>query len=273
MNDSSHKPPLAPVKPAIPSLLSPVKPAIPSLLSPVKPDVLPSLAPMTPDVPSKSSLSQILQADMRFQKRLRQLNEVLPTVKDGRVVPDIEDLIIGGARRLRLAVLFLDICKFSAIPSDSHEQQEAVLKILNLFMAEMLHAVRAHDGVFEKNTGDGLMAYFGEAPEAETTSRAVEAAVTMHCYNDQVISPKLKAIGLPQITFRVGIESGPVTIAKVGVRGDHHSLVAIGAAANIACKLMGLIPDGGIVLGNYARSFLSYGWQKETVPGGPWIHH
>jgi adenylate cyclase len=129
--------------------------------------------------------------------------------------------------------------------------------------------VRTHGGDFEKNTGDGLMAYFKDGSEAECTQRAVDAAVTMHCYNDQVISPKLKALGLPEIKFRVGIETGLITIANVGVRGDHHSLVAIGNVPNIACKLMNLIPNGGIVVGSYTRNLLPQEWQKETNSIGP----
>ena len=85
------------------------------------------------------------------------------------------------------------------------------------------------------------MAYFGDQPEVDCAMRAVEAAVTMHCYNDYVISPKLVANGLPKIEFRVGIETGLVTIARIGVRGDHNSLVAVGNVPNVACKLMTLL--------------------------------
>ena len=217
----------------------------------------------TPKQPSATLSTQVTAAEERFDKRLRRLKEVLP-IRPGRVVPGDEDLPIGDARRLKLSVLFLDICRFSQIDSHDDEDQDRVLTLLNLFMAEMLQVVRAHKGDFEKNTGDGLMAYFKEGSEADCTQLAVDAAVTMHCYNDQVISQKLKAAGMPEMRFRVGIETGPVTVANVGVRGDHHSLVAIGNTPNIACKLMSLIENGGIVLGNYARSLLSHEWQRET---------
>jgi adenylate cyclase len=133
----------------------------------------------------------------------------------------------------------------------------------------MLQVVKMYDGDFEKNTGDGLMAYFKGISESESAQRAVDAAVTMHCYNDQVISRRLAAIGFREIKFRIGIEAGLVTIANVGVHGgSHRSLVAIGTPPNVACKLMTLIPDGGIVLGNYTRGILSEDWKKETVSLG-----
>jgi adenylate cyclase len=208
--------------------------------------------------------SDVTRSRERFRKRLEQLEAILP-VRNGRVVPDIDDLIIGGAKRLTVAVLFLDICGFSRNASRTDEEQDRVLKILNLFMAEMLYVVREHKGHFEKNTGDGLMAYFGEDTPEACTRKALEAALTMHCFNDQVISPQLIQLGLPEVKFRVGVETGPVTIANVGVRGDHRSLVAIGNTPNVACKMMKLLPTGGVVFGDHARSLLSQHWQNETV--------
>lgn len=226
--------------------------------------------PLTPTVepPFNTRSHKIQEAKDRFEKRLDKLRGLLP-IRAGRTIPDDDDLLIGDAKRLKLAVLFLDICKFSRIPNDEPVEQDNVLKLLNLFMAEMLQVVKMHGGEFEKNTGDGLMAYFGEEPEAEITKRAVDAAVTMHCYNDQVISPKLEAMGLEKVRFRVGIETGTVTIANVGIHGGRHrSLVAIGTTANVACKLMTLIPDGGIVIGNYTKSLLPEGWKIQTTPLG-----
>lgn len=222
------------------------------------------LTPSCPDPPSTTTYSQLREVEQRFQKRLEKLNDVLP-IRTGRVVPDDEDLIIGDAKRINLAVLFLDICRFSQIPSDDENGQDRVFKVLNLFMAEMLWIVRKFAGDFEKNTGDGLMAYFKSGPEAESAKQALDAAITMHCYNDQVISQRLKALSLPEVKFRIGIETGLVTIANVGVRGDHHSLVAIGTTANIACKLMNKIPNGGIVIGNRTRELLPPVWKDQTT--------
>ena len=220
----------------------------------------------TPTRPPATSATKTRAAEERFEKREKRLDEILP-ITLGRVVPDDEDLMIGDARRLKLAVLFLDICGFSKIDSEEDKDQDRVLKLLNLFMAEMLYVVREHGGTFEKNTGDGLMAYFGGGA-SDSTLQAVEAAVTMHHYNDRVISPRLRSHGLEEVRFRVGVETGRVTVANVGVRGDHHSLVALGNTANIACRLMELIPDGGIALGDITRKLLPEDWKGQTAAIG-----
>lgn len=226
------------------------------------------LSTTLPDEPSMTTLAGMKEAEQRLSDRLRKVRGILPIVK-GRAIPDDDDLIIGDARRFKLAVLFLDICKFSNIDSYDDADQDRVLTILNLFMAEMLHVTKKLGGKFEKNTGDGLMAYFGPGDEGELTQSAIDAAVTMHFFNDEVITPRLIGLGLPAIKFRIGIETGLVTLANVGVRGDHHSIVAIGNTPNIACKLMSLLPNGGIVVGNYTRTLLTENWKNQTSFVGP----
>lgn len=177
-------------------------------------------------------------------------------------MPELEQISIGTGRQFRLAVLFLDICGFSGWPNWTSEEQKTVLAIMNLFMAEMVNIVRDYGGEFEKNTGDGLMAYFGAeaATDAEKVKPAVEAATVMHYINDAQISPFLRQRGLWGVQFRVGIDIGPVTVARVGIRGQGNSKVAIGTPANIACKLMNLIPDGGVCIGDDVYRALPNNW-------------
>src|SRR5260370_41133856 len=76
----------------------------------------------------------------------------------GRVIPDDDDLVIGTGRRLMLTVMFIDISKFSQRQSITANEQELMLRVLNLFFTEMIRIVEDYGGVVEKNTGDGLMA-------------------------------------------------------------------------------------------------------------------
>lgn len=213
------------------------------------------------------SYSDVQESESHFDKRHTRLKELLP-IRPGRTIPDDDDLMIGDARSLKLAVLFLDICKFSTINSETLEEQTRVLTILNLFMAEMLRLIKKDGGEFEKNTGDGLMAYFKNPSPKESAKVGLETAIALHFFNDNVITPKLGRLGIPPVSFRVGLEVGDIVLANVGVRGDHHSIVAVGTTANVACKMMKLIDKGGIVIGHHTKDLLPDGWSSHCSQVG-----
>ena len=110
---------------------------------------------------NKSYLEKVMD---RGDRRAAVLSDRLADITDGRVMPDRDEITIGGARRFDLAVL--DICGFSGRPNWLEGEQKTVLAVMNMFMAEMLSIGHDFDGTYEKNTGDGLMAYFGENTKA-----------------------------------------------------------------------------------------------------------
>ena len=212
--------------------------------------------------PRRWTATYVDQVIERTNARIRNLQDRTTDLPQGRASPELDQVAIGSGKHYMLAVLFLDICGFSSWPSSDHPEQATVLRVMNVFMAEMMNIVRDFGGMFEKNTGDGLMAYFGtDSGDAEAAVRqAVESAAVMHCVNDKLISPWLAGQGFRPVVFRVGINYGEVTIGKVGVPGGLNSFVAIGTPANIACKIMRLIPDGGICIGNEIYRRLPAGW-------------
>jgi adenylate cyclase len=231
---------------------------------------LASLFALWPTNPSRWTKAFEKRMVTRLAKRLEVLDERINGVVQGRTVPDLDEVSIGSGSQCRLAILFLDICGFSELPNWFPTEQKQVLALMNLFMAEMISIVREFEGRFEKNTGDGLMAYFGEGAKEDTdrVKPAVEAATVMHYFNDQVLSPFLESRNVPRLRFRIGIDVGPVTLARVGVKSaesDYNSIVAIGTTANVACKLMNLIPDGGICIGEYAYRSLPNNWAMRST--------
>ena len=217
-----------------------------------------------PGVPSRWSNRYITEIIERCDKRIDVLQDRIEGVAAGRVMPDLDQVTIGSGKHFNLAVLFLDICGFSSRPNWTQEEQKHVLRFMNIFMAEMLNVVRDFGGTYEKNTGDGLMAYFGDGvgTDAERVQPAVEAALVMHYINDQLMTPWFQKKQIEPARFRVGIDVGPTTIARVGLRGDNNSIVAIGTTANVACKLMNLIPNGGICVGHQVHENLPHNWAQ-----------
>ncbi len=187
----------------------------------------------------------------------------------GRVVPDDTDLSIGSGRRLDLTVLFLDISGFSQRPSGTADEQELMLRVLNLFMSEMIKIAEDYGGSVEKNTGDGLMAYFEDEADANSTKRAVACALTMCAANDSLISPILRATGVPPLEFRVSMDYGPTMIARIGAAQRFNANVAIGSTANFASKMLGNLRAGEIGLGTMAWARLPEYWKNTWTQISP----
>jgi len=213
-------------------------------------------------------------------ERLRAKIAARAAVPAGRVIPDDTDLAIGAGRRLDLTVMFIDISKFSQRNSLTSDEQEMMLRVLNLFFTEMIRIVEEYGGAVEKNTGDGLMAYFedraGDQAGGNSVKRAVACALTMVAANEYLISPILRASGVLPLEFRTSMDHGAVTIAKIGAAQRFNANVAIGNAANFAAKMLALVNPGDIALGASARNRLPTSWQTAWTELSPistgWVH-
>lgn len=185
----------------------------------------------------------------------------------GRVIPDADDLAIHEGRFLYAAVLFLDISGFTSRPQETMEQQELMLRGLSLFFTEAIRVVEDFGGTVEKNTGDGLMAYFVAEPDEGATKeqRAVAAALTLfHVVNDALSSTLNNALiarAIPPFLFRICIDSGSLTIAKMGAVLRFNGIVAIGTTANLACKMLNVAKAGELMIGNNVREGLPLEWK------------
>ncbi|MFC4309094.1 adenylate/guanylate cyclase domain-containing protein [Steroidobacter flavus] len=185
------------------------------------------------------------------------------SVPAGRVIPDADDLPIHAGRRLDATVLFLDISKFSQRPAWTEGEQDTLLRILSLFFTEMIRIIEDFGGVVEKNTGDGLMAYFVAEP-GDTISvqqRALAAALTMFYAADNYINPILRSSQLEPLQFRICMDHGPITVAKVGSARGFNGIVAIGTTANIASKMLAAADPNTILMGTKALVGLPTSWQ------------
>lgn len=213
-------------------------------------------------------------------ERLRAKIAARAAMPVGRVIPDDADLAIGTGRRLNLTVMFIDISKFSQRRSATADEQELMLRVLNLFFTEMIRSVEDYDGAVEKNTGDGLMAYFEDQPGDESggnsVKRAIACALTMTAANEYLISPILRATGVPPLEFRTTMDHGTVTIARIGAAQRFNANVAIGNAANFAAKMLPLVKPGDIALGAAARDRLPPLWQTSWTELSPistgWVY-
>jgi class 3 adenylate cyclase/tetratricopeptide (TPR) repeat protein len=166
--------------------------------------------------------------------------------------------------RKQVTVLFADISGFTALserldPEDIHGIMDRCFRILS-------DEVHRYEGTINQYTGDGIMALFG-APIAheDAPERAVRAALGIHA-SLKPLGDELRAQRGIDFQMRIGINSGPVVVGKVGddLRMDY---TAVGDTTNLAARLQAAAPPGGILISEATAKFLA--GRFATEPVGP----
>lgn len=215
--------------------------------------------------------------ELTLAYRRAQIDRIVSTLKritarpgpfaQGRVIPQAENLAIHDGRRIEATVLFLDICKFSSRPSENAGEQAVIVQVLSLFFTEMIRIIEDYGGVVEKNTGDGLMAYFAkdEMPGVSIQQRALSCALTMFSATETLINPVLLDSNIAPLEFRVCMDHGHITVAKVGAARRFNGIVAVGTTANIASKMLSVAKADTILLGDAMLPGLPPLWVNQFV--------
>lgn len=144
-----------------------------------------------------------------------------------------ELLALGGQRR-RLSILFTDIAGFTTI-TEKIEPEELV-DLLNEYMTAMTEVIIANDGIVDKYEGDLIMAEFGApVPYPEHAEKACRSALQMQKVLTD-LRPQWKKRGKPELSNRVGINTGDVIVGNMGSR-EVFDYTVLGDAVNLSSRL------------------------------------
>jgi adenylate cyclase len=145
-------------------------------------------------------------------------------------------------------ILFADIRGFTALS----ERMDPILlsEIVSVFQDRCAQAVWAHDGIVNKQMGDGLMAIFNFPIKiARHTDAAIMAArdIQRHCTSAlRNLETRLDLQSTDTLGVGVGIHTGQVEIGEFSTfRSD---FTAIGNAVNLASRLESQAAAGEIVI-------------------------
>lgn len=185
--------------------------------------------------------------------------------------PVIADLLANEGLRLAespqdAAILFVDMAGFTGrmetMPADE------TVTFLRDFHARIEQAVLAHGGFLEQFTGDGAMVIFGvPEPHGEDAARAIACALRLVA-DISDYSRELELQGKPPVNIGIGVHYGPVVIARLGGREQHH-LTAAGDTVNVASRLEALtrILGASIVVSAAAVSAAREAGREELLVG------
>jgi class 3 adenylate cyclase len=130
-----------------------------------------------------------------------------------------------SAERRPITVMFCDLVGSTGLAAKL--DPEDWRNLVNAYLDEASKAVTALGGHVLKKLGDGLMALFGYPQAQENDAeRAVRAALAIQRALVE-INAKNVGIGAPELSARIGLESGPVVVEATGeVFGDTPNVAA-----------------------------------------------
>ena len=171
------------------------------------------------------------------------------------IPPRVADKIIDGEEssiekpeRLRVTILFADICGFTEIAD--RVEPEVMTEILNDYMSRMAELIESHDGTLNEFAGDGLMAVFGAPdplPPEEQAKKAVKAAQAMQTSMSE-LNDQWQKLGIgTELRTRIGINTGMNSVGSYGSLG-RRTYTAIGLQTNIASRIESAAEPGQILI-------------------------
>ncbi len=189
---------------------------------------------------------------IRGSRRSRQLEKLLLAAEDKleqvqrqfeRFVPAdvVERLTDSGdvfaPQRRQVTMLFADLRGFTALCD--RLDPDVTVKVLNDYFGRMDRAIARHHGHVTEFVGDGLLALFGALEPNPWQARdavlaALEMRVELARYNQT-----LRATGLPELRFGIGIHCGEVVAGVIGTAGLAKFSVT-GDPINVASRVEGL---------------------------------
>ena len=142
-----------------------------------------------------------------------------------------------SAERRPIAVMFCDLVGSTSLAS--RLDAEDWRNLVNAYLDAAEAAVTAFGGHVLKRLGDGLMALFGYPQAQENDAeRAVRAALAVQRALAD-LNARNAGSGVPELSARIGLDSGPVVVDGAGE--------VFGEAPNVAARVQGAADPGTVL--------------------------
>lgn len=155
----------------------------------------------------------------------------------------LADRVRHSSQQGTFTVLFADLRDSTALSEQL--STESMVDLLNEFLGALARPIIENGGIVDKFLGDGVMAVFGLGHE--TCGGAVPAARSALAMRHAVqsLNDVRRARHEPPVRFGVGICTGDVIIARIGLP-ERSDFTAIGITVNTAARLSGLCKTFGV---------------------------
>jgi len=151
------------------------------------------------------------------------------------LIKNPEMVRLGGIKK-ELTVMFSDIGEFTNL-SETLSPEE-VVKHLNDYFEGMSSSILEFDGTINQFQGDAIVAFWG-APIPQDNHAILACLAALRCREFlKNLQAKWVSQGLPERTFRFGINTGEMVVGNIG-SSSRFEYTVIGDEVNLASRLEG----------------------------------
>jgi adenylate cyclase len=143
-----------------------------------------------------------------------------------------------------ISVLFADLQGFTTF-SERHAPLEVSEMLNEYFTVAIPPVVEQYGGDVDRLVGDAIMVTFNtQGDQPDHAERAARAALAI-----QETTARIAGEHPRWPRFRVGVNTGEATVGLLGTAGG-RTYTVLGDAVNLAARLEGTAPVGGVVIGS-----------------------
>ncbi|HXX94444.1 MAG TPA: adenylate/guanylate cyclase domain-containing protein, partial [Planctomycetota bacterium] len=158
-----------------------------------------------------------------------------------KILKNPDALSVKGERKT-LTVFFLDFAGFTSMSEKLDPAQ--LLALIDEYHNEAAEEIFQTEGTLDKFIGDAIMAFWNDPiPQEDHALRACLSAIGAQ-KRLIAMAQKMKERGLPEMTARIGINTGVVTVGNMGAK-NQVNYTLIGDEVNLASRLEGVNKEFG----------------------------
>ncbi len=173
--------------------------------------------------------------------------------------PASPGFLASEAERRQLTVMFCDLV--GSTEMSQRLDPEDLRQLVTSYQDACGAAVARFDGYVARYMGDGLLVYFGyPTAHEDDAERAVRAGL-------EVVA-SVALLELPydvELKVRVGIATGTVVAGDIVGQGASEERTVLGETPNLAARLQGIAPHGGVVIADATRRLVEGRVELESL--------
>lgn len=176
---------------------------------------------------------------------------------------DKSEEFLSGLERDKMCFVILLIDLKGSTKMSQQLTLENNAQIISLYSQEMALLVEKFNGFVLKYVGDGLIAYFPEPNLIGMADNALDCAASMKRMILLGINPILQKRDLPELSFRIGLDSGEAVITTIGAESIKTHKDLIGETINLSQKIQSLAGTNQIFMGESIALSLHTFWRQK----------